>query len=84
MRIVQYPVQNLPLMIDFPSHENCTPVHVKLGTEMRSNSKDVSVFQTLISCLLQVANTSEYSLSTENTILVNKEMLHWNLTRNTD
>ena len=84
MCIVQYPVQNLPLMIDFPSHENCTPVHVKLGTEMRSSSSDVSVFHTLISCVLQVANTSEYSLSTENKIPVNKEIFQRNVTRDTD
>ena len=76
MCIMQYAVQNSPLMIDFPSCENCTPMHEKLGTEMRSSSNDVSVFQTLILCLLQVTNTSEYSLSTENTILVNKEIFH--------
>ena len=70
--IMEYPIQNLPLMMDFPSHENCMPVQVKLGTVIRSSSSDVSVFQTLISCLLQVANTSEYSLSTENKILVKK------------
>ena len=74
--IAEYPIQNLPLMIDFPSRENCMPVHVKLGTEMRSSSNDVSVFQTLISCLLQVANTSEYSLSTEKKIMVNKQIFH--------
>jgi hypothetical protein len=63
-------------MIDFPSHENCMPVHVKLGTVMRSSSSDVSVFHTLMSCLLQVANTSEYSLLTENKILAEKETFH--------
>jgi hypothetical protein len=66
---IEYAMQHLPLTMDFPSHVNCTPVHVKLGTIMRSNSSEVSVLQTLISSLLQVANTSEYSLWTENKIL---------------
>jgi hypothetical protein len=65
----EYPVQHLPLTMDFPSHVNCIPVHVKLATMMRSSSNEVSVLQTLISSLLQVANTSEYSLWTGNKLL---------------
>lgn len=53
---------DLHVMIAFPSCVNTTPEHVKLGTQILSNSCDVCTLHTRTSSLPAVANTSEYEL----------------------
>lgn len=49
----------LLVQISRPSCENLTPEHVKLGTDILSNSFDSCTLHTLTSFLLAVAKTSE-------------------------
>lgn len=60
----------LPDAIDFPSPENKTLEHIKLGTWMRKSSKRECSAHTLMSPYPAVANTSDIPLQTHKIIFI--------------